>query len=178
MFRLWAPNLNHWTVQEREQMRNTKLELRRWALGFGNRFGLFDHREAWRRLKRGAFAPSWGFSARFGRASRCSQGGKNGSQAATHLLRSHWSSRTFPGQATRLDQRAGQDHVIVGQSDDLGPAFHLLWGPQTRFIPQQSLFAEAIAMFHAIATPIGRPHLRQRQRLAPQPDVPTDTGLT
>src|SRR6266568_2528352 len=83
----------------------------------------------------------------------------------------------FPRSIDARDQGTGQDQLVMGARDDLGPALRLLWGAQTWLIPQQHLLVQTIAMLVRVAQAIGRADLGQGCRLVAFPDKPTDLGV-
>src|SRR6266516_439492 len=144
---------------------------------FGRRFSLFDHRIAHGRANLRSLGSSRRFSARLGRGSRSSQGGKNWGQRSPNLLRCDGTPRTFPGLPLGFEQEAGQHQQVVSNRQDLRPALKLLRGEQTRLVPQQLLLLKAIGMFHAKAALVKRMDLVKRGRFLVDPHEPTDARI-
>src|SRR6266571_8723898 len=140
---------------------------------FRPRFGLVDHRIAWRGLDQRSFWPSGRFSAWFGRSSRRSQLCHNFSHRPTHLLWTGWTPTRLPGSQHGLHQWTRQHQLIVHDGDDLAPAFKLRWSAQPGLDPQQGLLLEAIAMFVGVAPPIAQGHLSHAGIRGSIPQKPT-----
>src|SRR5258708_1780976 len=126
---------------------------------FRPRFGLVDHRIAWRGLDHRSLWPPARFSAWFGRSSRRSQLRYNFGHRPAHLLWTRWTLAGLPGTQPGVHLWTRQHQVIVHNGDDLAPAFKLRWGAQPGLCPQQALLVEAIAMFVRVAPPIAQGHL-------------------
>src|SRR5438132_12945222 len=84
----------------------------------------------------------------------------------------------FPRSIDARDQGTGQDQLVMGARDDLGPALRLLGSAQTWLIPQQHLLVQPIAMLLRVAQAIGRADLDQGRGFITFPDKPTDLRVT
>src|SRR5450755_661346 len=122
----------------------------------------------------GPFASAFRFSARFGGSGRGPQLRQQLSQATSHLLRSTRSLFVFPQTQLRFHQRTRKDQMIMGQSYDVGPKLKLFWGTQARFLPQQRLLVQTVAVFLSTAQRVAQRHLRQISLLVANPDKPAD----
>src|SRR5260370_19204646 len=125
---------------------------------FRPRFGLVDHRIAWRVWDHRSFWPSGRFSAWFGRPGRCAQLRHNVGHRPAHVLRTRWPLVGLPGTQRGLHLWTRQHQVIVHDGDDLTPAFKLRRGTQPGFCPQQGLLVKAIAMLVGIASAVAQGH--------------------
>src|SRR5260370_30935285 len=131
-----------------------------------------------RRLRMEAFGASWRFSAWLWWSRRSPQLRQKGWHGSTSLCQRQNRVARFPRSIDARDQGTGQDQLVMGTSDDLCPAFGLLWGAQTWLIPQQHLLVQSIAILLRVAQAIGRADLGQGSGFIAFPDKPTDLRVT
>ena len=93
--------------------------------------------------------PAFRFSARMGRPHGGSQLIQQFVHPAMLLLQGHGTMFALPWAQLDLNQVTEQKQMMMSNADNLTPALKLLWGPQARLIPEQSLFIKAIAMLLA-----------------------------
>ena len=131
-----------------------------------------------RRLRMEAFGASGRFSAWLWWSCRSAQLRQKSGQGSTSLCQRQNRVARFPRSIDARNQGTGQDQLVMGASDDLCPAFRLLWGAQTWLVPEQHLLVQAIAMLVRVAQPIGRADLGQGRGFIAFPDKPTGLGVT
>src|SRR6266567_4599932 len=130
-----------------------------------------------RRFRVEAFGASGRFTAWWWWSRRSPQLRQKGWHDSTSLGQRQNRVTRFPRSIDARDQGTGQDQLVMGARDDLGPAFRLLWGAQTWLIPQQHLLVQPIAMLVRVAQPIGWAGLSQGSGFIAFPDKPTDLGV-
>src|SRR5579883_2895556 len=76
------------------------------------------------------------------------------SSPASHLLWGGYPLLVFPRAQFWLDERTGQDQLIVGHRHDQTPPLEVLWCPQACFLPQQGLFVKQRLHLRWISIPV------------------------
>ncbi len=147
------------------------------AMLFRSRFGLVDHRIAWRRFDQCSFLPSGRFSAWFGRLSRRSQLCHHFGHCSPYLLWRSFPLARLPWAQRGLHLWTRQHQPIMHDSNDLAPAFKWRWGTQPGLCPQQGLRVFAIAMFVRVAPPVAQGHFWQVGVGRSVPQKPTLTRV-
>src|SRR5712691_5199434 len=130
-----------------------------------------------RRFRLEALGASGRFTAWLWWSRRSTQLRQKGWHDSTSLGQRQNRLARFPRSIDARDQGTGQDQLVMGARDDLGPALRLLWGAQTWLIPEQHLLVQPIAMLVRVTQAIGRADLGQGCRLVAFPDKPTDLGV-
>src|SRR5229473_7279451 len=145
---------------------------------FRLRFGLIDHRMAWRRFAQRSLWSSRRFSAWFGRTSRRAQLHHNFRHRSPDLLWTGWPVTRLPGSQDGLHLWPRQDQQIMHDGHDLTPAFELRRGAQPGLCPQQGLLVKTIAMLVRVASAVAQGHLWQAGIHLAVPQKPTLARVT
>ncbi len=145
-----------------------------------SRFPLFclftcfaNNRMTRRGLGMEAFGTSRRFSAWLRRSCWSAQLRQKARHGPANLRQGQDRAARLPGSIDASNQRASEDQLVMRASDDLCPAFCLLWGVQTRLIPEQHLFIQSVAVLVRVTQAIGRADLGQGSGLVSFPDKPT-----
>src|SRR2546425_3589286 len=131
-----------------------------------------------RQLRMEAFGASGRVSTWLWWSRRSPQLRQKGRHGSSSLCQRENRVARFPRSIDALNQGTSQDQLVMGASNDLCPAFRLLWGAQTWHVPEQHLLVQAVAMLVRVAQPIGRADLGQGRGFIAFPDKPTDLGVT
>ena len=137
-----------------------------------------DDRKPWCLAHLRPCCPAFRFSTRVGWFGRGTQTWQQCVHPASHLLRGRGALLAFPRTPFSFDHIASQHQMIVDTGDDVTPPLKLLWGSQTRCLPQQSLFVKAIAMLLPKTQHIPQSDLNDIGFLISYPHKPAHAWIT
>src|SRR5690242_16321945 len=130
---------------------------------FGGLFWPFNHNAiARRRLRMKPQSPPGRFSTSLASAGGCANLRQNRRHDSTHLPRSRWTLRCFPGTIASLSQWSCQAQLVHRNAHYQTPAFKLLRSTYVNLCPEQVLLEITIAMFLRKASSVEAGHRSQR----------------